>query len=88
MGVSSQEITRSSNNFTLDGVNFELLGSNVKYDADNNPIAPDPIKFSVENKTDDLITKIKDFVTDYNNIIKLTNDKVTEKKPTDGIYLP
>lgn len=83
-GISSQEITRSDNSFTLDGVNFELLK-----ETDSATVNKDnPITFSVQNKTDDLMTKIKDLVTDYNNIIKLVNGKVDEKKSSDGTYLP
>ncbi len=84
-GVSTQTITRSENSFTLDGVNFNLLAEDPSGTSVN---AATPIKFTVNNKTDDLMTKIKDFVTDYNNIIKLVNSKVTDKKPTDGTYLP
>ncbi len=82
-GISSQEITRSDNNFTLDGVNFELVKT-----TDSTVNSENPITFTVQNKTDDLMTKIKDFITDYNNIIKLVNGKVDEKKSSDGTYLP
>ncbi len=90
-GLSTQEITRSDNKFTLDDVNFELLATNVTYDNTTDPpteITPEPIKFTVNNETDDLTKKITDFVTDYNNIIKLINGKVNDAKPTDGTYLP
>lgn len=76
-------VTRSSNTFTLDGVNFELLQK-----TDSTVNADTPIQFTVKNQTDDLSKKISDFVTDYNNILQLVNGKVTEKKPTDGTYLP
>lgn len=82
-GISTQEITRSDNSFTLDGVNFQLLQK-----TDSTITASNPIKFAVQNNTDDLIKKIKDFVTDYNNIITLVNGKVNEKKPTDATYAP
>jgi len=72
-------ITRSDNNFTLDGVNFELLK-----ETDTTVSSSTPIKFTVNNKTDDLVTKIKDFITDYNNIIKLTNGKVNESTKTNN----
>lgn len=76
-------VTRSSNTFTLDDVNFELLQqTNSTVSADT------PIQFTVKNQTDDLSKKISDFVTDYNNILDLINGKVTEKKPTDETYLP
>jgi Flagellar capping protein len=78
-------ITRSDNTFTLDGVNFELLGTNTTTDADGNPVPTDnPITFSTENETDDLYKKISDFITDYNNIISLAYGKYTESNKTDG----
>nr|WP_319488385.1 flagellar filament capping protein FliD [uncultured Caproiciproducens sp.] len=77
------EIVRTENKFTLDGVDFELLSQ-----TDGTVSSSTPIKFSVDNKTDDLYTKIKDFVDDYNAIIKLTNDKVSERKDTDATYAP
>ena len=77
------EITRTENKFTLDGVDFELLSK-----TDTTVSSSAPIKFSVDNKTDDLYTKIKGFVDDYNAIIKLANDKVSERKDTDATYAP
>ena len=79
----AKTITRSSNKFTLDGVDFELLEK-----TDETVSADDPITFTVSNKTDDLVKKMSDFITDYNNILKMVNDKVYEKKPTDGTYAP
>ena len=82
-------ITRSDNKFTLDGVNFELLGTNTTTDTDGNPVPTDPITFSTESETDDLYKKISDFVTDYNNIISLAYGKYTESNKTDGdTYAP
>lgn len=77
------DIVRSDNKFTLDGVDFELLGK-----TDTTVTTDAPIKFSVNNKTDDLYTKIKGFVDDYNALIGLANGKVSESKPTDSTYLP
>ncbi|MGX8702363.1 flagellar filament capping protein FliD [Caproiciproducens sp.] len=74
-------ITRSENKFTLDGVDFELL-------AEMDSTVEKPITFSVNNQTDDLYDKIKSFVEDYNAIIKLCNDKVSERKDTDETYNP
>ncbi|WP_444659922.1 flagellar filament capping protein FliD [Caproiciproducens sp. R2] len=74
-------ITRSENKFTLDGVDFELL-------AEMDSTVEKPITFSVNNQTDDLYDKIKSFVDDYNAIIKLCNDKVSERKDTDETYDP
>ena len=81
--ADAKTITRSSNKFTLDGVDFELLKK-----TDETVSTDDPITFTVSNKTDDLVKKMSDFITDYNNILKMINDKVYEKKPTDGTYAP
>lgn len=79
-GQPATTITRSSNSFTMDGVNFELQKTT--------PTDMDPITFSVESKTDDLVTKIKTFIDDYNAILTTVNGLTTEKKPTDAIYAP
>ncbi|HEX2985434.1 MAG TPA: flagellar filament capping protein FliD [Caproiciproducens sp.] len=81
--ADAQTITRSNNNFTMDGVDFTLLK------ATDSSVSPNsPITFSVDNKVDDLQKKISDFVADYNNIVKLINGKVNDQKPTDSTYLP
>lgn len=90
--ANATEITRSSNSFTMDGVNFELLKTTpFKTDESGNPTeTPDiePITFTSQNKTDDLVSKIKTFVDDYNAILTTVNGYITEKKPTDAKYLP
>lgn len=85
-GLPAQKITRSSNNFTLDGVDFELLKTTPTKNADGTDF--EPITFTPQNKTDDLVTKIKEFIEDYNNILTTVNTFTDEKKPTDGKYLP
>lgn len=85
-GVTFQPITRSSNSFTLDGVTIDLLKADPAAATVN---AGNPITFSVSNNTDDLVKKIQDFVTDYNNIVSLAYGKVTQSKKTDGqTYAP
>lgn len=81
--ANAVDIVRSDNKFTLDGVNFELLGK-----TDSSVSTTNPIKFSVSNKTDDLYAKVKGFVDDYNALIDLVNGKTSETKPTDGSYPP
>ncbi|TGJ76186.1 flagellar filament capping protein FliD [Caproiciproducens galactitolivorans] len=77
------EITRSENKFTLDGVDFELLGI-----TDSTVSATNPIKFTVNSETDKLYEKIKDFVDDYNSIITLCTTKINERQSADDKYLP
>lgn len=83
-GQSFTKITRSSNSFTMDGVNFELQ----KTTTDSDVSETNPITFSVESKTDDLVTKIKTFIDDYNAILTTVNGLISEKKPTDATYAP
>lgn len=83
-GQPYQTITRSSNSFTMDGVNFELQKTTTGSDVSET----NPITFSVESKTDDLVTKIKTFIDDYNAILTTVNGLISEKKPTDATYAP
>ena len=83
-GQPFTKITRSSNSFTMDGVNFELQKTTTGSDVSET----NPITFSVESKTDDLVTKIKTFIDDYNAILTTVNGLISEKKPTDATYAP
>ena len=76
-------ITRTENNFTLDGVNFTLLNT-----TDSTVSADNPIRFGAESNTDDLYDKIKTFVDDYNALIGSIYTLTTESKPTDSTYDP
>lgn len=97
-GNTFHSITRSSNKFTLDGVDFELLKSSytqqTEVDSEGNTVTKTvngidtPVTFQIENKTDDLMKKITQFVEDYNNVLTLVNDPLYQQKPTDGKYPP
>lgn len=95
-GESFETIKRSSNTFTMDGVNFELqktTPTKTVNDSNGNPTEVpdlDPIPFVVESKSEDLVTKIKTFVDDYNAILNAVNTMVSEKKPaaSEGKFLP
>ncbi len=78
------DITRSDNQFTLDGVNFELL---EEMDSISTP-KDSPITFDADNKSDEIFDKVKKFVDDYNAIMDNVNGRVTEQKEADGPYLP
>jgi len=75
-GKTFASVTRSSNTFSLDGVNFELLGKAEGAIEEN-------ITFGAVNNVDDLVTKITEFVKDYNEIVKISNDRITER-PAKG----
>ncbi|HPV84728.1 MAG TPA: flagellar filament capping protein FliD [Sedimentibacter sp.] len=71
------DITRSTANFSIDGINIEL--------SKNAILAPeeDPITFDVINNTDEVIERVKQFIDDYNEIIDLLGTKTKEKPRRD-----
>lgn len=80
-------VERSSNQFTLDGVSFNLKSTfNNSANASENTQAP--VTFTVNNNTDDTYKKISDFITDYNALITSVYKMFTESKPTDATYDP
>lgn len=78
-GKTYQNITRTSNTFSLDGVNIELLGKAEGTEKED-------IKFTVETNTDAIVDKMKEFIKDYNAMVKLMSDKM--KETTKKGYTP
>jgi flagellar hook-associated protein 2 len=76
-GQSEVTVTKPSNNFTIDGVSYQL-NSNTAVGTD--------IKFSLNGNTDNIIKNIKGFVDKYNSMITAFNTKLSEKK--DYNYKP
>lgn len=70
--------TQSSNQFTLNGVSYNLVGVNDATNPDSN--------ITVTSNSDTVVTNIKKFIDDYNSIISKINTKLTEKKNSD--YAP
>ncbi len=68
---------RSTNEFFIDGISYSLKGA-------SNP--PKAVTISVKANTDTLITKIKDFVEKYNELIGKINTQFSDKY--DKNYLP
>ncbi len=68
------DITRSTDNFAIDGINIEL---NEK--AAGSVVVGSPITFDVTNNVDDVVEKVKKFIDDYNEIITLIGIKTKEK---------
>ena len=69
--------TQSSNQFTLNGVSYNLVGVNAVGDASN---------ITVTANSDTVVTNVKKFIEDYNSVISKINTKLTEKKNSD--YAP
>jgi|GEM_PF-440841 len=72
-------LTRSSNTFSVDGTQITLLG---KAAGD----AKEGVSIDLSYDTDAIATKIGDFVTDYNALLKTLTDKLSEE--AYGDYKP
>ena len=80
LGGTKQDITRSTNSFTLDGITMHVNGT-----LNANGVTTDsPIKFSSSNNVDDLYKKISDFVDKYNEIVDKINTNVATMPPTQS----
>ncbi|GAU75646.1 flagellar hook-associated protein FliD [Fusibacter sp. 3D3] len=71
-------ITKSSNNFTVDGVNYILKETHTTGEA---------INISVEPNVDAIYDKIKEFVTDYNALVEAVSTEISEKRLRDFMPL-
>lgn len=74
---STATITPSSNNFTIDGVNYNIS---------NGTPANTPVTINVSQDTSSIVSKLQDFVDSYNDLISGLNTAVTEKR--DYSYKP
>lgn len=72
------DITRSTANFSIDGINIEL--------NKNAEGITTPITFDVTNNSDEVVERVKQFINDYNEIITLIGSQ-TKEKPNRN-YLP
>ncbi|MBC3797046.1 flagellar filament capping protein FliD [Acetobacterium tundrae] len=70
--VNNKDITRSSNDFTIEGVKISLLNT-----------ATDESKISLNDDTSALKTTITNFVTDYNTLISSMNGLINETPDKD-----
>lgn len=78
-GQSTATITtQSSNQFTVNGVSYNLVGVNNATNTDSN--------ITVTANSDTVVSNVKKFIEDYNTIISTINTKLTEKKNSD--YAP
>ncbi|KEI76703.1 flagellar hook protein FliD [Clostridium botulinum B2 128] len=63
-------ITKPTNNFTIDGVNYNIAGAKQG----------EEISFSLSGDTEDSFNKIKGFIDDYNKLVDELQSKLSEKK--------
>ncbi len=88
VSINGNEFSRTSNNFTIDGVTLQLTEvSQAKYDAAGNVIGYEETKVTTERDTDAIFDTIKSFVEDYNKMIEKLNDYVYAE-PTYRKYAP
>jgi flagellar hook-associated protein 2 len=76
MMIDGEKVTNSSNTFTIDGMTFELKAA---FDSTAPASTQGSISFNVDQDIDSVVTKVKNFITAYNEIVKSLNDKVHEK---------
>ncbi|NRY60071.1 flagellar filament capping protein FliD [Clostridium beijerinckii] len=67
--------TQGSNNFSLNGVTYNLSGINNTTNPSSN--------ITVTANSDTVVNNVKKFITDYNTLIGTINTKLTEKKNSD-----
>ena len=88
VSINGNEFSRTSNNFTIDGVTMQLTAvSAQKYDGAGNVIGYEETKVSTERDTEAIFETIKSFVEDYNKMIEKLNGYVNEE-PTYRKYAP
>lgn len=75
-GSGEQTITRSSNDFTINGISLSLKKDYTNVDGD-------PIEVKVEGDPTKTLELIKGFVNKYNELIDKINSELTEKRYTD-----
>ncbi|MGN9866758.1 flagellar hook-associated protein 2 [Bacillus swezeyi] len=73
--INGLQMEKTSNNFTVNNVTYQLKNTTTS-----------PVSIDVSTDVDGIYEKIKDFVTQYNELIDMVNGKLVEKKYRD--YTP
>lgn len=76
-GATFNEVVRSTNSFSLDGVSLTLDKDIVNADFSK------PIEFVAENDTDKIYDNIKNMIDDYNKLIEEINKAVKTRPDSD-----
>ena len=88
VSINGNEFSRTSNNFTIDGVTLQLTDvSAAKYDANGNVIGYEETKIATERDTEAIFNTIKSFVEDYNKMLDKLNGYIYEE-PNYRKYAP
>jgi flagellar hook-associated protein 2 len=80
MTINSLDVVEHTNNFTLNGVTFDLKAKTASM------AAADAVKVTVQSDIDQVFNNIKTFVEEYNKLIEQISDKLSEERYRD--YLP
>lgn len=67
---TATDMTKSTNNFTMDGVNYNIAGAKPE----------EEISFMLEGNSEEAFNKIKGFIDDYNKLVDELQGKLSEKK--------
>lgn len=89
MGGNNMEVTRSSNNFSMDGLDISLKGTfGYTGTGDAATLNPDAeaVTFEAHVETDFIVDTVKKMVTEYNEILELVNKEYTTRP--DREYAP
>lgn len=78
-GGTATTVTRSSNNFTIDGVTYNLQSDKDK----DNSLNPAITNFTVTQDPQKVFDKINGFKDKYNDIVDKIQTKLSEKKSSD-----
>ena len=77
VSINGNEFSRTSNNFTIEGVTLQLTDvSAAKYDAAGSVIGYEETKVTTERDTETVFNTIKSFVEEYNKMIEKLNGYV------------
>ncbi len=74
LNLDGVDIVKSNNNFTIDGIQYELKETYSDVD---------PIKIEVDKNIEGIKEKIEEFVTTYNGLISSINSKLIEERDRD-----
>lgn len=75
LSINGYRVEQSTNNFTIDGISYNLLGT-----------TNEEIDFTVSQDIDSIYNKISGFINGYNELITTLNSKISEEKYRT--YLP
>ncbi len=69
LSINGIQVTRSTNNFTIDGLNYSILATTNT-----------PVKYSVQTDIEPAVDRIKEFVKLYNDLIEELEKKLNEEE--------